>query len=125
MSAPLSELDVFPPYDGSEPLERWKLKRERDLKIWRASQSPLLELKSPDGAPLYRLTSGGNIVRSRAITPRTRARVLERDGSACVKCGAGAPLEIDHIIRYADGGTEDLENLQALCVPCHRSKGGK
>ncbi len=31
-------------------------------------------------------------------------------------------FHIDHIIRQADGGTDDRENLQALCQACHAKK---
>lgn len=30
--------------------------------------------------------------------------------------------EIDHIVELADGGKNDLDNLQALCVACHATK---
>jgi hypothetical protein len=30
--------------------------------------------------------------------------------------------EIDHIQELRDGGTNDLSNLQALCISCHRVK---
>ena len=30
--------------------------------------------------------------------------------------------DIDHIIPLARGGTEDDDNLQALCPGCHRKK---
>jgi len=30
--------------------------------------------------------------------------------------------EIDHIKELRDGGTNDLSNLQALCINCHRVK---
>lgn len=30
--------------------------------------------------------------------------------------------EIDHVIELRNGGTDDLENLQALCLMCHRVK---
>lgn len=29
---------------------------------------------------------------------------------------------VDHIVRLAEGGTNDLSNLAGLCVPCHREK---
>lgn len=47
----------------------------------------------------------------------TRARILNRDGHRCQKCGAPA-TEVDHIVR----GIEDDGNLRALCTPCHRAK---
>jgi hypothetical protein len=30
--------------------------------------------------------------------------------------------DIDHIVEVADGGTDAIENLQALCPSCHRVK---
>ena len=30
--------------------------------------------------------------------------------------------QVDHIIRVADGGSDDLENLQMLCACCHAGK---
>jgi hypothetical protein len=33
-----------------------------------------------------------------------------------------AGFEIDHIVELRNGGTNDLSNLQALCLMCHRVK---
>ena len=32
----------------------------------------------------------------------------------CAHCGDGEPLELDHIINHARGGTDELSNLQWL-----------
>ena len=40
----------------------------------------------------------------------------------CVKCGSTEKLQIDHIIPLASGGTNDEDNLQALCKLCHFEK---
>jgi 5-methylcytosine-specific restriction protein A len=54
---------------------------------------------------------------------RKRAAILLRDRYTCQQCGhIGMDLEVDHIINVARGGTDDDENLQALCIPCHKSK---
>jgi 5-methylcytosine-specific restriction endonuclease McrA len=53
---------------------------------------------------------------------KIRLLALDRDGGKCVKCGAVA-VEVDHIVEIAIGGPEfDLDNLQSLCVPCHKEK---
>lgn len=56
-----------------------------------------------------------------------RHMTFHRDGFQCVKCGKRGRLECDHIIPREAGGTDDLENLQTLCVRCHikKTKGDK
>lgn len=117
-------LTELPAYDGSMPLDIWKYIRARELKIRESQQSSMMQAKDADGNPLYRITSGGNLNRTKPLSKTTRKNVIERDG-ACVKCGSGSPFEVDHIIRYIDGGSNLPDNLQTLCVPCHRSKGGR
>jgi 5-methylcytosine-specific restriction endonuclease McrA len=34
----------------------------------------------------------------------------------------GDNYHVDHIIRYSEGGPTWIENLQAICVPCHQEK---
>jgi 5-methylcytosine-specific restriction endonuclease McrA len=59
-----------------------------------------------------------------------KRRVKLRDRHACCKCGItaegararGINLEVDHIIRLADGGTNALINLQTLCSNCHKNR---
>lgn len=45
----------------------------------------------------------------------------------CAQCGAEpmvghAGLELDHIIPAAEGGGDELDNLQWLCPACHAEK---
>jgi hypothetical protein len=51
-----------------------------------------------------------------------RSIVLERDGHACVYCGADKPLEGDHIVPLSRGGSNALTNLATACRPCNLSK---
>lgn len=54
---------------------------------------------------------------------RKRERILLRDKYTCQHCGViTQELEVDHIINQAQGGSDDDDNLQALCVPCHKVK---
>ncbi len=117
-------MTTLPPYDGSMPIDIWKWIRARELKRLEAQESSLMRAKNAAGQNLYRITSGGNLYRAFPLSPTTKRAVIARD-KACVWCGAGAPFEIDHIIRYIDNGSNDASNLQTLCVPCHRGKGGK
>jgi hypothetical protein len=49
--------------------------------------------------------------------------VWQRDRGRCVECGSQERLEFDHIIPWADGGSDTARNLQLLCEPCNRRKG--
>lgn len=65
------------------------------------------------------------------MTSKLREFVKQRDGYACNHCGLSIEdepnllLEIDHIIPISRGGLTVLENLQALCWKCNRSKSNK
>lgn len=61
--------------------------------------------------------------------PAIHARVLKRDHYRCQhvredtgrKCGRHAN-QVDHIVRPADGGTDDDRNLRSLCPWHHQQK---
>lgn len=62
------------------------------------------------------------------IPPSVRMMVFIRDGFRCVYCGATANearLEVDHVISWADGGTNDPGNLVTACRTCNIGKGAK
>jgi 5-methylcytosine-specific restriction endonuclease McrA len=49
-----------------------------------------------------------------------RAAVLARARWRCQACGARTRLDVHHILKRAQGGSDfDLERLVALCRPCH------
>lgn len=56
------------------------------------------------------------------VPPWMRRAVFARDGHRCCFCGAGGPLQIDHIWPVAHGGYAALDNLQTLCGPCNARK---
>ncbi|MEM9966480.1 MAG: HNH endonuclease signature motif containing protein [Pseudomonadota bacterium] len=53
-----------------------------------------------------------------------RMLALDRDGWACVQCGARRGLECDHILPVRDRPdlAYTLSNLQILCGRCHARK---
>jgi 5-methylcytosine-specific restriction endonuclease McrA len=50
-------------------------------------------------------------------------------GGKCAACGQPGtptdPLQVDHVLSVADGGSEALENLRALHRSEHRRRSGK
>ena len=62
------------------------------------------------------------------INPALRHETLVRDDYRCLECGASnmdTSLEVDHIIPVAQGGTDELKNLQTLCITCNRAKNNR
>ena len=67
----------------------------------------------------------------RGISKETRALVLDRNGFTCQMCGvaAGEPhpydggretrLHLGHIVDKSMGGTDDANNLRAICSVCN------
>lgn len=59
------------------------------------------------------------------IPASVREYVFQRDGFRCRGCGKSSTevqLQIDHIIPIAQGGSNDISNLQTLCKTCNRRK---
>lgn len=74
-------------------------------------------------------------IRERARLMRTSYRgskwrklskeIKARDNHVCQSCGIWGPdvyLEVDHIVEWADGGSNDPSNLWTLCKRCHAHK---
>ena len=57
---------------------------------------------------------------------KLRTIAMRRDHWLCQPCrraGKVTPAtECDHITPKAKGGTDSLNNLQAICAPCHKEK---
>ncbi len=63
------------------------------------------------------------------IPTQVREKVFERNNYQCQSCHkidiSAKNLQVDHIIPLAQGGTNDLSNLQTLCAKCNREKSAK
>ncbi len=57
---------------------------------------------------------------------KLRQTIFERDGYLCQVCKRAGRItpatEIDHIKNKASGGTDEPDNLQAICKACHKIK---
>ena len=57
-----------------------------------------------------------------------RDYVFQRDQYRCQSCGcfpAEDCLQVDHILPLAQGGSNDLSNLQTLCQTCNLRKSSR
>ncbi len=65
-------------------------------------------------------------IKRKALAPKIRWKVMQRDNFKCAKCGRGVKevdcLQVDHIIPITKGGLNDLDNLQTLCWECNVGK---
>ena len=56
---------------------------------------------------------------------RLRRKVNTQGGSPCTGCGTWYPapsIRIDHVVTIGSGGTDQDDNVQPLCLSCHRIK---
>lgn len=57
---------------------------------------------------------------------KIRPAILQRDMFLCQECKRQGRLtpakDVDHKIPKAQGGTDNPDNLQSLCRPCHKAK---
>ncbi|WVX88152.1 HNH endonuclease [Gordonia phage LitninMcQueen] len=57
------------------------------------------------------------------IPKHIRIAVLMRDEFTCRLCWkTGGRMEIDHIIPWSAGGSDDPTNLRACCFPCNQAR---
>jgi 5-methylcytosine-specific restriction endonuclease McrA len=64
-------------------------------------------------------------VLGRQNAKRKRVHVLQRDNYICQHCCEAYPetnLEADHIVPLHLGGEDTIDNMQCLCIPCHKIK---
>lgn len=112
-----ARLNIAP--DEQAQLDR----RRRDLRKWY-----ILEKRQVGGDWVYTLKGEREIsVLERGINIRVRAAVLGRAHGRCQMCGQTVAqhnivLVVDHKIPIDWGGSNDEENLWALCQECNAGK---
>ena len=110
-------------------------KREWDLRYRQRNREKLVERK--------RIWSQANPEKVKAIRAKRRARekgaighfsaaewltLKERYGGECLCCGNAEPgvkLTVDHVMPLSRGGSNNITNIQPLCLPCNVSKAVK
>lgn len=65
-----------------------------------------------------------------SISAELRAHLREEAQDRCGYCQtqqalAYGPLEVDHIVPVAAGGSDDVDNLWLACRPCNQHKGAQ
>lgn len=62
------------------------------------------------------------VMAKRGNSAMLRKLALERDKGICKKCGGTDEWQADHIIELRHGGTHEMDNIQTLCIKCHKAK---
>ncbi len=133
---------VADPYQTTQPDDEGRVR-----KVWMFPLAPVEDedLENPDPARIARLSFDELVRRSRMTSgPRepkiSQTTVYHRDEylkeevkriaeGKCQLCGNPAPfidnygepfLEEHHVKRLADGGTDTIDNVVAICPNCHR-----
>ena len=60
--------------------------------------------------------------RKRRLPTKTKAQFKKITKKKCAKCDETEELEIDHIERLSQGGSNKISNLQYLCIRHHQLK---
>ncbi|XP_049850434.1 uncharacterized protein LOC126322603 [Schistocerca gregaria] len=73
---------------------------------------------------LTQLQWKSNPLKKRTLSPMSKKYVASLQTWKCAHCQEPLPsrFEVDHLIPWSEGGTDDLDNLQALCPNCHAHK---
>lgn len=74
------------------------------------------------GELILNLQSKFYIKKRHNMSKDERVEIIESLGGCCKQCDETTDLQIDHIKPIAQGGDDDFENMQLLCVSCHREK---
>ena len=58
------------------------------------------------------------------LTNKEREQIAETQQSQCKLCESALPeyYHIDHIVALQFGGSNEMDNLQAICAGCHNTK---
>lgn len=68
--------------------------------------------------------SGVEYQQGELVGYEVRAYLLEKLGWKCAYCGiSGVPLQVEHVVPKARGGTNRVSNLTLACQPCNDAKG--
>jgi|688.fasta_scaffold05266_14 hypothetical protein len=89
-------------------------------------EQPILAMgtKPPIRSPKPQTTGGAEIKFKRSVSESKKKYIAAKQGWKCRECSEILPAtyEVDHIIRLQNGGSNEIDNLQALCPSCHRNK---
>lgn len=93
------------------------LQLDMDAAEWQTilNQSDVVDVRGPGKAILRKS--------QRLVDQVIAWEVYHRDGYVCRYCGRRAPLTVDHVILWEQGGATIADNLVSSCKRCNRTRG--
>lgn len=79
-------------------------------------------LKWNNRNPEYAKIARHNRRAAGTMNPNAFQILGDKYGFFCLKCKSTEKLEIDHVVPVSKQGTNDMNNLQILCMTCNRVK---
>jgi 5-methylcytosine-specific restriction endonuclease McrA len=89
------------------------------------SNPPIISMGGGGG---NKMGGGGGIKETnkfkRSVSESKKKYIASKQAWKCKECNTVLPAtyEVDHIVRLQHGGSNEIDNLQALCPSCHRNK---
>ncbi|MEK7355656.1 MAG: HNH endonuclease [Bdellovibrionota bacterium] len=103
-------------------LEKWDpIKKAERANLRKQNRNADAADSANDDASIHapvRVTSKART--TRYIEASARHALFIRDRGCCGNCGSTRNIEIDHIVPFALGGSNDLENLRLVCRSCNQ-----
>ena len=86
--------------------------------------NPVLDMTGANNKDENRIISSGNNGTKRSVSETKKKYVASQQGWKCNSCNSelNAWFEVDHTIRIDRGGSNNIDNLVALCRECHGKK---
>ena len=94
--------------------------------LWDAARWAPLRILDVGIWLILSLTENGRALRRTSFTKDERNAIARSQGRKCIYCGVRLTvknLQIDHMDPVSRGGSNDYDNLQALCRRCNARKG--
>jgi hypothetical protein len=94
--------------------------------VWSVSTTNAARYTTQTGRAAHSARSGRESL-SKRLGAQVTAAIRERDGHACIYCGAtaatsGAHLHLDHLTPKSAGGSNDPRNLALACAHCNSAR---
>ena len=85
---------------------------------------PIMQMNQPNMQQQNRVMNSGGKSSKRSVSETKKKFVAARQNWRCGKCTKQLPawFEVDHKIRLEHGGSNHVDNLEALCRDCHGEK---